>query len=124
MACVERVSPIVKAPSRVVKSFIPNTTPEITTLSIYTFQTGKYTIVQVTGKNFFPSGASYIKFGNYTTNVSYLGSSNISFQLPIQVPNSPPLSPGVYDVQVITVDSRAQVYPIKLYSNKVQFTLT
>lgn len=116
------ISPIVDNRIRVVKGFIPNSTPIIFGLSTYSSQINEHTVVNIVGENFFPFGSSTIKFGVYKNiPVSYFSSKLISFELPLS--NRGTLDRGQYDVQVVTIDNKRPTSPLPLYSNKMEYTL-
>ena len=97
--------------------FLPDITPQISNLSIYSSISGIYTIVYINGTNFSslgPTGYSTVSFGNFVNlPVTYFSPYNISFVVPINAP------PGNYSVQVIN-----NLYPSPLYSNIINYTLT
>ena len=104
------------------KSFIPNLTPVIYSLSSYTSGAGQYKVVYIYGKNFFPNSITRLDFGNdrkYYRNIKYIyyTSNCISFMIPIDG------FPGVHNVQVINVNYRS-LEPRLLYSNIEKYTLT
>ena len=96
---------------------LPDITPQITNLSIYSSISGIYTIVYVNGTNFSssgPTGYSTVSFGNFVNlPVTYFSAYNISFVIPINA-----LSDN-YSVQVIN-----NLYPSPLYSNIINYMLT
>ena len=65
------------------KGSTPSFTPEIYSLSVDTSVAGAYSNVAIVGKNFLPSGTTYVNFGSFTKiPVSYFSSFNISFVVP------------------------------------------
>jgi len=94
----------------------PDLTPRIDFLNQDSSIAGKYTNVYITGinfSNFSVTGFSTVTFGSFKNiPVSYVGSFNISFEIPVDA------TPGTYTIQVVN-----NVYPTSLYSNVVQYTL-
>ena len=81
---------------RIAKGILPSFTPEIDSLSVDTSQTGSYSNVVITGKNFLPNGTTYVNFGTFTKiPVSYVSSFSISFVVPSNAPI------GSYNVIVV-----------------------
>jgi len=120
------VSQVVKK-CRVNKGFLPNINPIIYSLSTYTSNINDYTVIYITGENFFPFGTSYVKFGSLENlQVTYYSSLNISFSIPLSVfqTNNKLIRAGTYDVQVVTTNNSTNLFPTILYSNKVSYTLT
>lgn len=118
----DELSPIVRKIIKTPKGFLPNINPIIYSLSTYTSKINVYTIVYITGVNFFPFGTTTIKFGPYTNlPVTYYSSFNISFALPITSNFS--INPGNYIIQVTSVNN-SNLFPNTVYSNKVTYTLT
>lgn len=94
---------------------VPNFTPVIISLNITSSVAGQYTKVNVFGNNFSLGskiGYTIINFGNTVIPVTFYGSNNISFIVPIDA------GPGVYTVQVVNT-----FYPNSSYSNIVNFTI-
>jgi uncharacterized protein (TIGR03437 family) len=94
---------------------LPNITPIISNLSIYSSISGMYTIVYINGDNFSlsgPIGYSTVVFGNYIIPVTFLSPQNIAFVVPSV------LGAGTYPVLVVNNN-----YPISLYSNSVNYPL-
>lgn len=99
------------------KGFLPNLTPQIYGLSMYTSTSGVYTIVNIVGNNFFPYGTTSVDFGPYRNiSVNFFSSLNISFVIPISAP------PGVYTIKV-TGNTNQNFNPFLLYSNPETYTL-
>ena len=97
------------------KNFFPKFTPVILYLSSDTANAGEYTQVNVYGNNFSLGsriGYTIINFANTIIPVTYYGSTNISFIVPVNV------CPGVYTVQAVNA-----FYPNSSYSNIVNFTI-
>jgi hypothetical protein len=117
------INPIVQNPIRVVKGFNPNPTPIINSFSIYSSPVNVYTRVKIFGLNFFPFGTTTVTFGPIKNiQVDYVSSFSISFTLPVT--NNIALAAGTYEVYVVNINSKTQITPIALYSNKVKYTLT
>ena len=117
------ISPIVKRIIINPKGFLPNITPIIYGLSTYTSKITAYTVVYISGANFFPFGTTNVTFGPFSNiPVTYYSSYNISFTLP-QTTRSI-LALGTYSVQVASVNDKTQLFPTTVYSNKVLYTLT
>ena len=109
------------------KGFLPNINPIIYSLSTYTSKLNDYTVVYITGENFFPFGSSYVIFGQFKNiSITYYSSLNISFSIPLSVfqTNNKLIKSGTYDVQVATTNNSTNLFPSILYSNKVSYTLT
>ena len=104
------------APCRKYSYYYPNYTPEIMGLSIYSSAAGAYTQVNISGNNFSYGtqiGYSVVNFGTYQNiPVTFYGSNNISFIVPIIAP------PGVYNIQVVNI-----WHPTSNYSNILTYTL-
>ena len=114
--------PPVRQPSRVVKGFLPNSTPIIYSLSTTSSKENEYTTIIINGQNFLPFNTSTVIFGNVKNIfVNYFSSFQISFTLPIN--NYFAIPSGTYTIQVVNVDNKTQVYPLALYSNKINYTL-
>jgi hypothetical protein len=122
MACVEKVSPVVKKPNRVVKGFNPSAVPIIRNIEPDGYINRTYGEITIHGDNFLPDGMTYVLFGTYVLNVTYNSSFGITFYLPIQVPNDL-LKPGDYTVQVVNRYSKFKTPGENLYSNKQTFTI-
>jgi len=76
----------------------PSFTPVIGSISVNSSLTGQYSLVYIFGTNFFPNGTTYVNFGPYQNiPVTYYGSNNISFVVPIQA------QAGTYDIVVINI---------------------
>jgi hypothetical protein len=117
------ISPIVKRIIINPKGFLPNIKPVIYGLSTYTSKITTYTVVYITGANFFPFGTTTVTFGPLSNiPVTYYSSFNISFTLP-QTTRSI-LALGTYSVQVASINDKTQLFPTTVYSNKVLYTLT
>ena len=68
------------------KGFLPNINPIIHSLSTYTSNLNDYTVIYITGENFFPFGSSYVIFGQFKNiSITYYSSFNISFSIPLSV---------------------------------------
>lgn len=104
---------------RTYKQFYPNINPVIYELSIYTAQSNTYTVVYITGENFFPYGTTSINFGTTYKNIpiTYFSSSYISFVLPDNV------TPSNYNVQVVNI-TPGMLNSGYLYSNIMIFAIT
>jgi len=112
---------------RLNKGFLPNINPVIYGLSTYTSNVNDYTVLYITGQNFFPFGTSYVNFGQFENiSVTYYSSFNISFNIPFSIfeTNNKIIKPGTYDIQVININNSTNLFPTTLYSNKVSYTLT
>ena len=117
------MSPILKRIIINPKGFLPNIKPIIYGLSTYTSKITAYTVVYISGANFFPFGTSNVTFGPLRNiPVTYYSSYNISFTLP-QTTRSI-LALGTYSVQVTSVNDMTNIFPTTVYSNKVSYTLT
>ena len=117
------MSPIVKRIIINPKGFLPNINPIIYGLSTYTSQITTYTVVYISGANFFPFGTTTVTFGPLSNiPVTYYSSYNISFTLP-QTTRSI-LALGTYSVQVTSVNNMTNLFPSTVYSNTVLYTLT
>jgi hypothetical protein len=116
-------SPIVRRILKIPKGFLPNITPIIYGLSTYTSKISVYTVVYISGANFFPFGTTTVTFGPFTNiPVTFYSSYNISFSLPQSTRSI--LALGTYSVQVISVNDKTNLFPSTIYSNKVLYTLT
>ena len=116
-------SPIVKRIIKQSKGFLPNITPVIYGLSTYTSNISEYTVIYISGTNFFPFGTTNVTFGPFTNiPVTYYSSYNISFSLPQSTRSI--LALGTYSVQVTSVNNKTNLFPSTLYSNKVLYKLT
>ena len=117
------MSPILKRIIINPKGSLPNIKPIIYGLSTYTSKINAYTVVYISGANFFPFGTTNVTFGPLRNiPVTYYSSYNISFTLPQTTRN--PLSTGTYSVQVTSVNDMTNIFPSTVYSNKVLYTLT
>ena len=117
------MSPILKRIIINPKGFFPNIKPIIYGLSTYTSKITTYTVVYISGANFFPFGTTNVTFGPLSNiPVTYYSSNNISFTLPQTTRSILPL--GTYSVQVTSVNNVTQLFPTTVYSNKVSYTLT
>jgi hypothetical protein len=117
------MSPILKRIIINPKGSLPNIKPIIYNLSTYTSKINAYTVVYISGANFFPFGTTNVTFGPLRNiPVTYYSSYNISFTLPQTTRN--PLSAGTYSVQVTSVNDMTNIFPSTVYSNKVLYTLT
>lgn len=118
----DELSPIVRKIIKTPKGFLPNINPIIYSLSTYSSKITAYTVVYITGSNFFPFGTTTVTFGPCTNlPITYYSSFNISFVLPITSNFS--ITPGNYVIQVTSVNNR-NLFPNIVYSNKVTYTLT
>lgn len=96
------------------KSTYPDTSPVISSLSMYSSLQGVYTVVYITGQNFQIDGVTTVSFGTYKNiPVTFYSSMNISFVIPANA------LVGAYVVQVFN-----NVYPTQLYSNTVNYNIT
>ena len=86
----------VKKNCKLSKGFLPSFTPEIYSLSVDNSIAGEYSFVTILGNNFLPNGTTYVNFGSYQNiSVSYYGSNNIAFVVPLNAPV------GSYNVVVV-----------------------
>ena len=116
------VNPVAIRRLRVVKGFDPNPVPIIYGLSTYSSKVGKFTQVFINGENLFPFGSTTVTFGPIQNiELNYLSSMNASFFLPIS--NGTALPVGTYELYLVTVNARTQIFPTSLVSNKVKYTL-
>ena len=96
------------------KSTYPDTSPVISSLSIYSSVESVYTVVYITGQNFQIDGVTTVSFGTYQNiPVTFYSSMNISFVIPSNA------LAGIYVVQVFN-----NIYPTQLYSNTVNYNIT
>lgn len=99
------------------RGFFPNTNPGIYFLSTDSSSQGVYTIVNITGYNFFPFDITKVNFGNYKNiNVLFLSGNSISFEVPINAPA------GLYNIQV-TNNSSSITNSHLIYSNIVSYKI-
>lgn len=76
----------------------PSFTPEIGSVSVNSSSVGKYSLVYIFGTNFFPNGTTYVNFGSFhNIPVTYYGSNNISFVVPINAPK------GTYNIVIVNI---------------------
>lgn len=105
---------------------LPSFTPIINSLSVTTSVSAGYSLVYVSGENFFPYGTTYINFGPYKQiPITFFNSFYISFVVPLNVPA------GTYPVTAVNVYNGNFSpgvnfsYPANLnYSNSIAYTLT
>jgi hypothetical protein len=103
----------------------PSFTPSISTISVNESNFGQYTLVYIFGVNFFPNGATYVNFGLYKNiPVTFYGSNNISFVVPINAPI------GTYTVVVVSIYNGNFSTPVKYtypgvlnYSNAIIYQI-
>jgi hypothetical protein len=108
------------------KQGLPSFKPIIFNISPNTSVSGAYSLVYITGMNFFPNGTTYINFGPITNiPITYYGSFNISFVVPVNI------SPGTYDVNAVNIYNGNFSTPVQYtysanlnYSDPVPYTLT
>lgn len=80
------------------KSFLPSFAPVINSLSVTTSAAGEYSLVYISGYNFFPNGVTYINFGSYRNlPITFYGSNNISFVVPLNA------TAGTYKVVAVNI---------------------
>lgn len=106
----------------------PSFAPVIYNLSVLSSSVGAYSLVNITGTNFFPAcyGTTYVNFGQHTDiPIVFYSAFNISFVVPLNA------SAGNYAVTVVNVyngnfsPSINQTYPGNIvYSNSITYTLT
>ena len=66
------------------KRVVPNLTPFISGLSIYSAKSNTYVLVYVYGGNFFSNGTTTVNFGNIKNlAINFLSQSSFFFQLPV-----------------------------------------
>jgi hypothetical protein len=110
------------------RNIYPDFAPTIHNLSVTTSPAGVYTVVYISGSNYFPpcNGTTYVQFGSYTNiPIIYFNSLYISFV----VPQNP--VPGVYTVKVVNLYNGNFSAPVNQsyasipnYSNPVTYTIT
>jgi hypothetical protein len=110
------------------RNIYPDFAPTINNLSVTTSPAGVYTVVYISGSNYFPpcNGTTYVQFGSYSNiPIIYFSAFYISFVVPQNA------VAGVYTVKVINLyDGNFstpvnQSYPsIPNYSNPVTYTIT
>lgn len=108
------------------KSVLPKFRPLISTISRNSSVAGQYTIVYISGTDFFGFGLTSVNFGSYTNiPIVYYSSFNISFVVP------PSASKGNYNIRVVNIyngqlgASANYSYPGQLkLSDPIQYTLT
>ena len=95
---------------------VPDLTPVISNLSVYSSTATVYTIVYIYGNNFSlygTTGTSVVNFGNYTNlPVSFFSSQELSFSVPQNAIS------GNYSITVMNVN-----YPLSLVSNSINYTI-
>jgi hypothetical protein len=97
------------------KGFNPNMEPNISFLSTYSSKSGVYTVVTITGMNFFPFGVTSVNFGKYKNiDVLFYSGAYISFVVPIKAPA------GVYNVQ-LTNNISSITNSHLIYSNSIAY---
>jgi len=107
------------------KKSLPSFDPVMYSLSVTFSNAHAYSLVYIKGENFFPNGTTYVNFGPYKNlSITYLGSSCISFVVPINA-NS-----GNYNVNVVNIYNGnfstpiQYTYPANLnVSNTIIYTL-
>jgi hypothetical protein len=105
--------------------FLPSFTPIINSLSTNDTIPNKYTVVYVTGENFFPNGVTYINFGGYQKiPIVFYSSSYISFAIPLDAIG------GNYSVVAVNIYNDNFAPPVKYsypghlkYSNSLNYFL-
>lgn len=98
--------------------FYPSFTPEITMLSTTSSISGEYSLVYISGVNFFLSGTTYVNFGSYTNiPITYYSSNNISFVVPLNA------AIGTYNVTVVNIYNGNFSPPVKYtYSGNLNYS--
>ena len=109
------------------RNIYPDFAPTINNLSVITSPAGVYTVVYISGSNYFPpcNGTTYVQFGSYTNiPIIYFSAFYISFVVPQNA------VAGVYTVKVVNlynVNFRTPVNQsyasIPNYSNPVTYTI-
>ena len=108
------------------KGFYPSFTPVLGSLSVTSSAEKTYSLVYITGSNFLPGGATFIKFGilGYYPVIFY-SSYNLSFVVPENA------APGNYNVQVVNLYNSNFSPPINQtytgnlnYSKPIIYTVT
>ena len=115
-----------KTKCRQYKKILPSFTPTINSLSVTTSTSGVYSLVYVSGENFFPYGTTYINFGPYKqVPITFFNSFYISFVVPLNIPS------GTYSVVAVNVYNGNFSPPLHVsypgnlnYSNSIAYTLT
>jgi hypothetical protein len=98
------------------KSFLPNITPAIYSLSSTVSVPREYALVYINGQNFTPNNLS-VTFGTITNiPIVFYSSFSISFLVPLYV------SEGTYGVQVVANNNNTLMSGL-LYSNTVNYTI-
>lgn len=108
------------------RSFLPNFTPNLFSLSVTSSPYGTYSLVYVDGSNFLPNETTYIQFGGFEElPVTYYSSWNLSFVVPLNAPI------GNYSVKVVNLyngnfsQKVNETYGGSLnYSNSITYTIT
>ena len=110
------------------RNIYPDFAPTINHLSVTTSQAGVYTVVYISGSNYFPpcNGSTYVQFGSYSNiPIIYFNSFFISFVVPQNA------VAGVYTVKVVNLYDGNFSSPVNQsyasipnYSNPVSYTIT
>lgn len=110
------------------RNIYPDFAPTINNLSVTTSPTGVYTVVYISGSNYFPpcNGSTYVQFGSYSNiPIIYFNSFYISFVVPQNA------VAGVYTVKVVNLYDGNFSSPVNQsyasipnYSNPVSYTIT
>jgi hypothetical protein len=101
------------------KSVLPNIAPVIYSLSVNSSISKTYCSVIISGDNF---NQSYVNFGSFKLPVTYFGSNNISFLIPLEA------SSGTYYITVVNIFNgftsiNCSSFGKEVYSNAVSFTV-
>ena len=95
----------------------PEFTPVLFFMSTYEANPHTYTVVTVKGYNFFPNNTQ-ILFGTKIVPVSFYGSTQITFVVPMDLPF------GQYEVKAVNVTNFSPLYPVtQKISNSFLFDL-
>ena len=102
---------------RLYKGFYPNLSPKISSVQPSTTKKNVYTVINISGENFFPYGTTKVNFGNYKNiEVVFFSSFNISFSIPYGVAS------GNYQLVVINNFNTPNIQSI-YSSDLVNFTV-
>jgi hypothetical protein len=98
-AAVEYINPrSTRKCRRLDKGFYPSFTPELSSLSVTTSNSGVYSLVYINGSNFLPNGTTFVQFGSLGyLPVTYYSSFNLSFVVPLNATS------GIYPVKVVNL---------------------
>jgi hypothetical protein len=108
------------------KGFLPSFTPNLYGLSVTTSASGAYSVVNVNGSNFLPSGSTFVQFGGLGyLPVTYYNSFNLSFVVPLNA------NPDSYSVKVVNLYNGNFSTPVNQsysgnlnYSNSIIYIVT